>query len=89
MGANGIRPFAYAYKQMSLSEYEDLAIVNGDFKEIENRGVLEEDLTLVGIFGLRDELRNSFEDKNKTVAEDIKFATKGKINVIMVSGDNL
>jgi len=89
MGANGIRPFAYACKDMTVSEYEELAIQNGDFKEIDSRNVLEENLELVGIFGLRDELRTSFEDKNKTVAEDIKFATRGKINVIMVSGDNL
>lgn len=89
MGANGIRPFAYAYKEMSLEDYEDLALSNGDFKTVESRVVLEEDLELVAIFGLKDELRNSFEGKNKTVAEDIKFASKGKINVIMVSGDNL
>jgi P-type Ca2+ transporter type 2B len=89
MGANGIRPFAYAYKDLTLSEYEDLAIQNQDFKNVESREVLENDLELVAIFGLRDELRNSFEDSNKTVAEDIKFANKGKINVIMVSGDNL
>lgn len=89
MGANGVRPFAYAYREMALGDYEDLALQNGEFKEIESRDALESDLELVGIFGLRDELRNSFEDSGKTVAEDIKFANKGKINVIMVSGDNL
>jgi len=26
MGANGIRPFAYAFKDMTLSEYEELSI---------------------------------------------------------------
>jgi len=89
MGANGIRPFAYAYKEMSLGDFEDLALQYEDFKNVETREILETDLELVGIFGMRDELRNSFKDSNKTVAEDIKFANKGKINVIMVSGDNL
>lgn len=89
LGSNGMRPFAYAYKEMSLGDFEDLALTHDNFKSVESRDVLEQDLELVAIFGLKDELRSSFESKDKTVAEDIKFASKGKINVIMVSGDNL
>jgi len=88
-GVNGVRPFAYAFREFSISDFEDLALQQNNFADFESRDVLEENLELVAVFGLRDDLRNSFEDSTKTVAEDIKFATKGKITVIMVSGDNL
>lgn len=67
---------------MSMSSFEHIKTNNNDFAKEEDRQVLEQDLTAVGIFGLQDPLRD-------TVYESIKTCNKAGITVIMCTGDNL
>ena len=86
-GMNGLRPFAFAFKDMSEDDFNALSEENNKFESPADRVAIESDLEYLAVFALIDDLRSN--GKNKTVADDIKFATKGGINVIMVSGDNL
>jgi Ca2+-transporting ATPase len=67
LGANGIRPFAYAFKEYRTEDFNELAEMNDNFSRIESRSVLEEKLTFQALFGLRDELRSSFRSTDQTV----------------------
>lgn len=89
-GMNGLRPFAFATKDIDEAEFEALSEENNKFETPADRVGLEADLEYLAVFALKDELRcKEVNKKTVTVAHDIKFATKGGINVIMVSGDNL
>ena len=46
------RTLLITYKDMSMAEYESLKADNNDFAKEEDRQVLEQDLTAIGIFGL-------------------------------------
>lgn len=51
------RTIMITYRDMSLFEYLDLKDGNGGFRTPRSRGVLEQKLTALGIFGLQDPLR--------------------------------
>lgn len=76
------RTLLITYKDMSMSEYENLKASNNNFEKEGDRQVLEEGLTAVGIFGLQDPLRPSIKDSIT------KCRTAG-ITVIMCTGDNI
>ena len=65
-----------------MNEYEKIKAANNDFETEEDREVLEDKLTAVGIFGLQDPLR-------KTIVESIKTCHNAGITVIMCTGDNI
>lgn len=67
---------------MSLDEYEEIKANNNNFETEEDREVLEDKLTAVGIFGLQDPLR-------PTIVESIKQCNSAGISVIMCTGDNI
>jgi Ca2+-transporting ATPase len=67
LGANGIRPFAYAFKEYDTEDFNIIAESNDNFSRIETRAVLEDKLNFQALFGLRDELRSSFRSTDQTV----------------------
>lgn len=67
---------------MSMSQFDHMKSQHNDFAKEEDRLILEQDLTAVGIFGLQDPLRDS-------VYDSIKTCNTAGINVIMCTGDNL
>ena len=78
----GFRNLAFAYKDINAVEFESLKSENEHFSTESDRECLEKDMTFVGVFALLDDLRSN-------IAASIRFATRGNINVRMVSGDSL
>lgn len=76
------RTILMTYRDLSESEYNDLKAQNNDFAKEEDREVLEDDLTAVGIWGIQDPLREGIEQ----AIIECKIAG---IQVIMCTGDNL
>ena len=76
------RTILCTYRDMSMKEFNNLKRNNGDFETDEQREVLENDLTAIGIFGLQDPLRDS-------IADDIRKCYVAGVKVIMCTGDNL
>lgn len=79
---NGLRTFAYAYKDIDSDHWEDLQANNNNFIEEKDRYIVERDLTFVAGFGIQDDLREG-------VAMAINKLKLAGINTRMVSGDNL
>lgn len=82
MAKIGLRCILYAYRDMSVDEFEDLKTAKNGFQLETDRECLETDLTFLAVFGLKDDLRAD-------VKEAVAFAKTGAINVRMVSGDNI
>ncbi len=73
---------AFAYKDMSLDEFNEIKQNCNNFQEESDRDILEQNMVFVGVFALVDELRDK-------VLRSVQYAQKGNITVRMVSGDNL
>lgn len=69
-------------KDISQQEYEQLKADNNNFKAEQDREVLEQGLSIVGIFALQDPLRDEIKDS-------VRKCNIAGINVRMVTGDNL
>lgn len=80
--SKGLRVMAFAYRDLSIEEFNDLKYQCNNFQTEQDRETLEQNLVFVGVFALQDELRDR-------VLRSIQFAQKGNITVRMVSGDNL
>jgi len=76
------RTLAFAYKDITVEDFESLKSQYNDFVTEEDRNVLEKDLTFIGLFALHDPIR---EKVNRSVL----YAQKGQINVRLVSGDHI
>lgn len=53
----GYRAIAFAYKDLSVEEFEEMKNNNNNFQTEADRSVLENQLTFIGVFALQDELR--------------------------------
>lgn len=82
MAKHGLRILAYAYRDYSKQQYDDMAAENNDFTEHHDREILKENLIFAACFGLYDPLREGTE-------KAIAFARDNQITVRLVSGDNL
>jgi len=71
-----------AYTDYTIEEYERLKAQHNDFQNERDREVLEASLTVIGIFGLQDPLREE-------IIESVKKCHNAGINIRMVTGDNL
>jgi magnesium-transporting ATPase (P-type) len=80
--SKGLRVLAFAFKDIALEDFTDLKKESNNFASKVDRDILEKELTFVGLFALKNELRDK-------VKESILLANKGGINVRLVSGDNL
>lgn len=67
MAKQGLRTFMYAYKEMRFEDFGEIMVNHNDFKTMEDRKVLEEDLVFVIAFGLEDQLREGVEDAIKSL----------------------
>lgn len=76
------RTLLVAYTDLSVTEYENMRAQNNNFHSEKDREVLESSLTVLGIFGLQDPLRDE-------IIESVKKCHAAGINVRMVTGDNL
>lgn len=75
LAEEGLKMLLYAYKDMTMQEYEWEASRNGNFETEQSREVLEKGLILLSLFGLddpiREEVMSEFE-KLKCELKDIE-----------------
>ena len=76
------RTLLIAYSELSKDEYERLRAANNNFHSEKDREVLENNLTVVGIYALQDPLRDE-------IVESVKKCKRAGINIRMVTGDNI
>jgi P-type E1-E2 ATPase len=76
------RTLLIAYSKITKEEYEKLKNANNDFKTEKDREVLEQNLTIIGIYALQDPLRDE-------IVESVRKCHRAGINIRMVTGDNL
>eukprot|EP00347_Sterkiella_histriomuscorum_P009975 403339164 len=77
-----LRSVVFATADFTVEEYESLKLANNDFQTDQDKSVLGRNLTLVGIYALRDFLRC------ESISE-VRKCIKAGINVRMVTEDNL
>jgi len=77
-----LRGLLVAYADYDEAEWNRLSAQNNGFAKTEDREVVEVDLKMVGIFGLKDPLRDGIYDA-------VMACHKAGINVRMVTGDSL
>ena len=80
--SNAYRAMGFGYKDMTKDEFNTLMGDNNNFQTEEDRQALLSDMTLLGVVALEDHLRDK-------VYKAVQYASKGNINVRLVSGDNL
>ena len=78
----GFRTLAFAYKDFTLEEFQDLKQQYNNFEREEDRAILESQLTFVGLFALFDPLRPK-------VTRSVQFAKNGHLTTRLVSGDHI
>lgn len=77
------RTLLIAYKDLTMTEFENLRAQNNQFKDEKDREVLENlGLTVIGIYGLQDPLRPE-------IVRSVKQCHGAGITIRMVTGDNL
>ena len=72
-----LRSLYIAYKDITKEEYENCGKLNDEGKLIDQYGMV-----FLGVFGIRDSLRDG-------VVEAVGKCHEAKVNVIMVTGDNI
>ena len=75
------RTLAVAYRDFSENEWSRMGSPD-DKSDIKSKVQVEDGLTMVGIFGLKDTIR-------KGVRQAIETCHKAGINVRMLTGDNI
>lgn len=78
---NAYRSILYAYQDIPKADFESRKAETHGFASEEDKAILENELTLVGIFALENPLREK-------VAHAIRVANQGHLKVRMVSGDS-
>ena len=58
---HGLRTIAYAYKDISVDEWEEIKNEHNNLEGEEDRAKLEQRLVFVAVFGLNDELRSNVD----------------------------
>ena len=77
-----LRTLLVAYLDYNQQSWESLSARNNNFETLEDLEKLEENLTMVGMFGLKDPLRPGIRDA-------VEKCHMAGINVRMVTGDNV
>lgn len=77
-----LRCLLVSYVDFSKDEWEQMSADNAGFETEESRAIVENNLTMVGIFGLKDPLRPK-------IKESVETCHAAGINVRMVTGDNI
>jgi Ca2+ transporting ATPase len=76
----GYRTLLYAFKDYPIEIFERMQRDWNNFRTEDERNILVQDLTFIGLFGLKDELREN-------VQASLMFARWNHIPVRMISGD--
>lgn len=76
------RTLLIAYKELSYDQYLEISRTHNNFHAESDREVLENNLTIVGIYALYDPLRDE-------IIESVKKCHRAGINIRMVTGDNI
>ncbi len=76
------RTILIAYADYTEEEYRRYMSQNNNFEKPSDREALEKNLTMIGIFGIQDPLRDE-------VVRSVRICHKAGINVRMVTGDNI
>lgn len=77
-----LRTLLVAYLDYDKSSWDQLSASNNGFETLNDLEKLEENLTMVGMFGLKDPLRPGIRDA-------VEKCHRAGINVRMVTGDNI
>ncbi len=80
--AKCLRTLLISYVDFPVDEFNSMKAGANDFKTTEDMEILENDLVMVGIFGLKDPLRDGIKNAVET-------CNRAGINVRMVTGDNI
>jgi P-type E1-E2 ATPase len=73
---------ALAYKDIPVDDWDNFKYNHNNFSTNDDRDALENNSTFIGLFALTDPLRDK-------VKRSVQFAHVGRINVRLISGDNL
>ncbi len=76
------RTLLIAHKEITYDQYLELYKSHNNFHAEADREVLENDLTIVGIYALYDPLRDE-------IVESVRKCHRAGINIRMVTGDNI
>jgi Ca2+ transporting ATPase len=76
------RTLLIAHADYSWDEYLRLKEANNNFAAEKDREVLEQNLTLIGIYAIQDPLRDE-------VVQSVRICHRAGINIRMVTGDNI
>jgi P-type Ca2+ transporter type 2B len=76
------RTIMISYADITNKEYETLKAANNNFKTEQDREILENNLTIIGIYALQDPLRDE-------IIDSVHKCKLAGINVRMVTGDNI
>lgn len=80
--AKCLRTLLISYVDIDVNEFNQMKAEANNFKTTEDMEILENELTMVGIFGLKDPLRPG-------IKEAVEKCNRAGINVRMVTGDNI
>lgn len=78
---NKLKPLAFAYRDMDINEFNELANRTQGFTSAESKDMIEQNMTFVGYVAFKNEIR-------KTVRKTISMASKSDTKIKMVSGDH-
>jgi magnesium-transporting ATPase (P-type) len=78
---DGLTPILYAYRDISIRDFDQLKRVHNNFDTEKDRLILEENLTMLAMYGLKDTIREGVE---KTIEVLAGASTRTRI----VSGDH-
>ena len=100
MAAKGLKTISYAYKSVTISEFNEILENHEDIESPEFQREILDSMTYIGTFGLKDPVRPDIKDAIKlikygTTSEDriadLKKSkdTKNSVNIRIVSGDHI
>jgi Ca2+-transporting ATPase len=78
---DGLTPILYAYRDIPVEAYEQLKAQNNNFDHETDRLILEENLTLLAMYGLKDTIREG-------VLKTIEVLSSANTRTRIVSGDH-
>ena len=82
MATKCLRTLLISYVDYTIPEWEQMAANNNNFASLEDKANVEKGLVMVGMFGLKDPLRDGIKDA-------VMECKKAGINVRMITGDNI
>ena len=94
MAREGLKVLTFAYKDIQMSELEELLQMEGGDESIEFRKAIEKDFIYLVTFGLEDPFRNDIVDHINEFKYENTLRSDGKasslsMNLRLISGDHI